>query len=379
MRDRGDPVKVLYVSPTGFGPGSIVGGGERYALELARAMAERADVVLLTFGADRASAREGRLRVERLPAGWTARWNPLAANPLRVRLASLVRWADVVHAHQVATFATSAAMVLGRALGRGTFVTDLGGGHPYAPTSYLPILRGIDAMLLLSEYSRGLWEGMPRTRRPARIDVVYGGIDPSRLTPGTAPKPAGRVLFVGRVLPHKGVDYLIEAIEPPLCLTVAGRHYLDSYAQRLRALAAGRRVRFLADVSDEQLVDLYRSAMVTVLPSVYTTSDGARSDVPELLGLVVLESLACGTPVVVSEVASLPELVEDGVTGFIVPPNDPAAIRDRLGYLLAHPEEAARMGETGRARVLERFTWDAVARSCLDAYAAAGPRDREAR
>ena len=208
--------------------------------------------------------------------------------------------------------------------------------------------------------------------------MVYGGIDPSRFTPGAARTQAGGVLFVGRVLPHKGIDYLIQAIEPPLCLTVAGRQCLDQYSQRLRALAGGRPVRFLTDVTDEQLVDLYRSAMVTVLPSVHTTSDGARSDVPELLGLVVLESLACGTPVVVSDVASLPELVEDGVTGFIVPPNDPAAIRDRLRYLLAHPAEAARMGVEGRARVLERFTWDAVARACLAAYAAGGPRgDRE--
>jgi glycosyltransferase involved in cell wall biosynthesis len=367
-------VKVLHVSPTAFGPGSIVGGGERYALELARAMAGRADVALLTFGADRGSSRQGGLSVECLRAGWTARWNPLAANPLRARFAALVRWADVVHAHQVATFTTAAAMTLGRALGRRTFVTDLGGGHRYAPTNYLPILRRIDGMLLLSEYSRRLWETMPRARRPARLEVVYGGIDPLRFGPGTAPKQAGGVLFVGRVLPHKGIDYLIEAIQPPFGLTVAGRHSLDSYSSRLRALAAGRPVRFLTDVTDQQLVDLYRRAMVTVLPSVHVTSDGVRSEVPELLGLVVLESLACGTPAIVTGVASLPELVEDGVTGFIVPPNDPGAIRDRLEYLQAHPDEVARMGQRGRARVLERFTWDAVARSCLAAYAASGQR-----
>ena len=365
-------MKVLHVSPTAFGPGAIVGGGERYAFELARAMAARADVVLLTFGGARRAFADGGLAIECLPAGWTARRNPLAANPLRARFARLVRWADVVHAHQVATFATAAAMVLGRALGRHTFVTDLGGGHAYAPTSYLPILRGIDGMLLLSDYSRRLWHDVPRARRPERLDVVYGGVDTKCFSPGDVPKRPGEVLFVGRVLPHKGVDYLVEAIEPPLRLTVAGCHYDAGYAQRLQALAHGRPVRFLDEVTDDQLVDLYRGAMATVLPSVYRAFDGSRTVVPELLGLVVLESFACGTPVIVSEVASLPELVEDGVTGFVVPPNDPAAIRARLEHLRAHPEQAARMGAEGRARVLARFTWDAVARSCLAAYASVG-------
>lgn len=365
-------MKVLHVSPARFAPDSVVGGGERYALELARAMAGQADVVLLTFGAERESYREGRLTIECLPAGLPGRWNPLAANPLRVRFAALVRWADVVHTHQVSTFATAAALVLGRAIGRATFATDLGGGHPYAPTGYLPILRGIDGMLLLSDYSRGLWAEVPRRRRPERLEVVYGGVDLTRFGPAGESRTPGRVLFVGRVLAHKGVDYLVRAIEPPFDLTIVGRHYDEEYSRRLREEASGRPVTFATGVTDDQLAACYRGAMVTVLPSVYETSAGARSAVPELLGLVVLESLACGTPVIVSRVASLPELVEDGQTGFIVPPNDSAAIRDRLDYLLAHPEESARMGAAGRARVLERFTWEAVARRCLEAYAAAG-------
>jgi len=100
------------------------------------------------------------------------------------------------------------------------------------------------------------------------------------------------------------------------------------------------------------------------------SAGGERTVVPELLGLVVLESMACGTPVIVTRVASLPELVEDGVTGFVVPPNDPGAIRDRLEYLSAHPEAVERMGRLARERVAREFTWDAVAERCLRAYGA---------
>jgi glycosyltransferase involved in cell wall biosynthesis len=64
----------------------------------------------------------------------------------------------------------------------------------------------------------------------------------------------------------------------------------------------------------------------------------------------------------------MPEVVEDGVTGFVVPPNDPAAIGERLAWLAAHPDRAAVMGVAGRERVLRHFTWDAVVSRCLAAY-----------
>jgi glycosyltransferase involved in cell wall biosynthesis len=72
----------------------------------------------------------------------------------------------------------------------------------------------------------------------------------------------------------------------------------------------------------------------------------------------------------------VPEIVEDGVTGFLVPPGDVAALRDRLAFLLDRPAVAATMGEAARARVLEHFTWDACAARCLAAYAALPARGR---
>jgi glycosyltransferase involved in cell wall biosynthesis len=344
-----------------------MGGGERYPYQLARAMASRADVVLLTFSRTPGVTHEERLTVERLRPGPLVRWHPLAANPVRWRIVQLLRWADVVHAHQVSTFLTAGVLSLGRRLGRATFASDLGGGHPYAPTSYLPILCHADALLLLSDYSRGLWQAVPRRARPERLEVVYGGVDVERFSPAPG-RQRGHVLFVGRLLPHKGLEYLIAAIEPPLTLTVAGQASGAAYAAELARRAAGRPVRFAGTIDDDRLVESYRSAMVTVLPSVYVASNGSRSVVPELLGLVALESMACGTPVIVSNVGSLPEIVEDGRTGFVVPPNDPSAIREKLRYLESRPDEVERMGQLGREHVLQRFTWSIVADRCLEAY-----------
>jgi starch synthase len=92
--------------------------------------------------------------------------------------------------------------------------------------------------------------------------------------------------------------------------------------------------------------------------------------VPELLGQTLLEGMACGAPALCTDVASLPEVVENGVTGLVVPPNDPAALRQAIGWMLAHPQERLAMGARGRERVTNRFTWPAVVDRCLEVYAA---------
>jgi D-inositol-3-phosphate glycosyltransferase len=104
-----------------------------------------------------------------------------------------------------------------------------------------------------------------------------------------------------------------------------------------------------------------------VLPSVYEYG-GAVSKVPELLGQTLLEGMACGVPAICTNVASMPEVVRDGVTGFIVPPHDPAALRERLLWLRDHPAERRSMGAAGRKHVVDNFQWPVVVARCLAAY-----------
>src|SRR5207244_4178529 len=97
---------------------------------------------------------------------------------------------------------------------------------------------------------------------------------------------------------------------------------------------------------------------------------GGESRVPELLGQTLLEGMSCGTPAICTNVASMPEVVEDGVSGFVVPPNDPVTLGNRIQWLRDHPREAKEMGQAAQRRVLDKFTWPAVVRRCLDIYAA---------
>lgn len=218
--------------------------------------------------------------------------------------------------------------------------------------------------LHISEYSRKIYghEEKPWAR------VILGGVDTGKFSPDESVERQPKVLFVGRILPHKGIDDLIKALPPELPLEIIGQPYDERYMQDLRKVARGKQVSFIHDCDDEALVRAYRSALCLVLPSVYKNMYGGETKVPELLGQTLLEGMACATPAICADVASMPEVVEDGVTGFIVPPNDAVALGQKLNWLFEHPTEARAMGEAARRRVLEKFTWPMVVRRCLEIY-----------
>jgi glycosyltransferase involved in cell wall biosynthesis len=196
--------------------------------------------------------------------------------------------------------------------------------------------------------------------------VIYGGVDVERFCPGKH-KELGTVLFVGRLLPHKGVDCLIRALPDGARLRIVGRPYSAEYYAGLEQLARGKNVEFLTDVKDADLPAHYRQAQVLALPSV-TSFGGVEDPKAELFGLALVEAMASGTAVVGSDTCSIPEIVSHGECGLLVPPGDADALRAALGEILDSPSEARRMGQAGRARAELHFTWPSVARRCQQAY-----------
>jgi len=253
-----------------------------------------------------------------------------------------------------------------RVTNRKVFVTDLGGGGGWNLSGYIPTDKWYQGHLHISEYSRRVFghANFPRAH------VILGGVDTDRFSPGEAQaRDFDSVLFAGRLLPHKGIDYLIKALPDNMRLEIIGDSDHTEYKTELRKLAAGKQVEFRHDVNDAGLVAAYRRAGCVVLPSVYRTMYGEESNIPELLGQTLLEGMACGAPVICTEVASMPEIVEDGVCGFVVPPNDPVTLGARLEWLRDHAEQAREMGANGRARVADKFLWSTVVRRCLEIYA----------
>jgi glycosyltransferase involved in cell wall biosynthesis len=197
--------------------------------------------------------------------------------------------------------------------------------------------------------------------------VIYGGVDPQAFTPGAATRDR-LIVFVGRLLPHKGIDVLIRALPPGARLEIYGRVYSTKYAEDLADLAQGKDVRFEADATDAEIISAYQRARVAVLPSVDVTMYGERAGKTELFGLTLVEAMACGTPVICTSAGAMQEVVEDGKTGFVVPPGDPERLRERLNDLLADDERWLTMSESAIAHVRGRFTWQHVADRAFEAY-----------
>jgi glycosyltransferase involved in cell wall biosynthesis len=357
-------MRIIQVAPTPFGREGLFGGGERYPVELARALAREVACELVTFGrCPELLVEPGGLRVRVLRTLAHLRRHP--AHPVAWGLPAALHGASVVHTHHLRSAPSRMAAVIARIAGQRLAVTDHGlGGGGWG--GLLP--RLFDHFLTVSRHSA-------QTLRapPAKTTVIYGGADPRRFFPEPAERRSG-VLFVGRLTPHKGVDRLIRALPAGAELTCVGTGGHDpqppesGYGQLLHRLACGRPVTFAGEVAEHELPVLYRRAQVVVLPSVHRTCYGREVKISELLGLTVIEAMASGTPVVCSRLGGLPEVVQDGTTGFLVTPGDVDELHDRIATLLSDARLAARMGSNARQVVLDRFTWQACAARCLAVY-----------
>ncbi len=354
--------EVLHIVPALFNQeDGILGGAERYVYELARYMAREVPTRLVTFGERERTERDGDLSIRVIGNPYYVRGQRY--NPFSPALINEVLAGRVIHCHQQHVFASSFSCLLGRITGKRVFATDLGGGG-WDISGYISTDRWYHAHLHISRYSRDVYghNGKPWAK------VVYGGVDVDKFCPGTGTAGSGHVVFVGRILPHKGVNYLIEALPPDIPATIIGQAYHPEFFRLVEELAVGKHVVFRHDCSDAELVEAYRSALCVVLPSVYQTVYGAETRVPELLGQTLLEGMACGIPAICTDVASMPEIVSDGVNGFVVSPNNPSALRDKIVRLHNHPEEAQTLGAAARRTVLDKFVWPKVVANCLECY-----------
>jgi glycosyltransferase involved in cell wall biosynthesis len=350
-------LRIVHVSPTYFAPESILGGGERFAEELARALAAQAEVKLVSFG-PRAFRERPLPHYERVIL---KSWTRDKMTPFSPRLLGELADGDVIHCHQLNTLPTFLATLWGRLRGRRVFVSDLGGGG-WTPGYQIDLSRFLDRHLPISEYAARGISGRNRTYR-----VIYGGVDLDRYPMRPRGEHDGSVVFLGRILPHKGIHHLIAGLPDGVRLEVVGSELDREYLERLRSLAEGKEVAFRLGLGDAEVVALLQRAMALVHPT--PVDERGEAGAAELFGLALVEAMACGCPVVASRAASLPEIVEDGLSGLLVPPNQPAAIGDALDRLRAAPDLWKRLSSGARARVEDRFTWEKVAARCLAAYA----------
>lgn len=203
--------------------------------------------------------------------------------------------------------------------------------------------------------------------RDDRIRVVHIGADTDLWSPDQAvAEVPGRIVTTSSAdVPLKGLIHLIEALaklrteNPDAHLVVVGKRAEDGpVAAAIERYGLAGAVEFVKGISDAELVDLVRSAQVSCVPSLY-----------EGFSLPAAEAMATGTALVATTGGAIPEVAgADGETCLAVPPGDASALAAALGRVLGDPVLRARLGDAGRARVLERFTWAKAAQGTAELY-----------
>jgi glycosyltransferase involved in cell wall biosynthesis len=266
---------------------------------------------------------------------------------------------------------------------------QLGGGYDFSLWVEKTALEMADAVIAVSEETKKDILSLFNVSEE-RLSVIHNGIDLNEYRSTKNPEVLRSlgvdpdrpyVLFVGRITRQKGIIHLVRAIrhlDPgfQVVLCAGAPDTPEIAAEMQQAIASAREhhgeiVWIEKMVSRPEAIVLYSSASVFVCPSIY-----------EPFGIINLEAMACGTPVVASAVGGIKEVVVDGETGFLVPleqmkespfeATDPAAfasdLASKINLLMADPELASRMGTAGRKRAEEFFGWDAIARKTERLY-----------
>ena len=392
----------------------MYGGAGVHVEYLARELARLVDLTVHCWGDEREQPAGGpAVRAyrswERL-AGGGAHAAALEAVSIDLAMAAGVEGAGLVHSHtwyanlgghlakllygipHVATVHSLEPM-------RPWKAEQLAGGYAVSSFCERTALEAADAVIAVSrEQARDLLACYPAID-PGRVRVIYNGIDSEQYRPDPAAdvlishgidpeRPS--VVFVGRITRQKGVTYALDAalqFDPSaqfvLCAgapdTPEIAAEIESKVERVRA-ERGNIVWIAEMLPRGDVVQILSHATIFLCPSIY-----------EPLGIVNLEAMACETAVVATGTGGIPEVVEDGVTGLLVPfaPRDDGTrdpveperfagdIASRVNELLADPARAERMGKAGRARAIERFSWPAIANETVALYKALlGDADR---
>lgn len=379
-------------------PPAVYGGAGVHVAELTRVLRPHIEVQVRCFGAERSEADTTAYRTPHELEGANA---ALATMGTDLQIAADCAGADLIHSHTwYANFAGHTASLLHGAPHvlsahsleplRPWKAEQLGGG--YALSSYIERTAYEHAAGVIA-VSAGMREDILRAYPmvdPQRVHVVHNGIDieqwqpnpeTSALTARGIDPEAPTIVFVGRITRQKGLPYFLRAVrELPADYQVvlcAGAPDTEEIAREVSELVTGLRserdgIHLITEMLPRhELTQLLSHATTFVCPSIY-----------EPLGIVNLEAMACGTPVVASATGGIPEVVADGETGYLVPidqvqdgtgtPTDPEAfvadLADTLTRMVSDPQRARQMGEASRRRAAEHFSWESIAQRTLSVY-----------
>lgn len=310
-------LRVCHLTPTYFSEDSVIGGGERYVYNLVKAINKANSFT-------DAKIKQGIISVADNARSFVHEDTPICLlknineqpgnmNYIPGEIRSKVINYDLLHIHQGLTQFGAYCTTIAASLDIPFLVTDLGGGK----NELMLFGKGLelaDRVIAISEYASSL----TKSSYSGKTNVIIGPVDTDFFKPSIEKiNEKGYGICVSRVLPHKGIDRIINALPQHLELKVVGKVYDASYFRLLKELAKGKRVEFIEDAGDDALLKLYQRAGIFLQGSTHKDVYGNINQKPELMGLTTLEAMACGLPVIISDAGSLPEMVPNNKVGRI--------------------------------------------------------------
>jgi glycosyltransferase involved in cell wall biosynthesis len=297
-------MRILQVTPTFFSDDSVIGGGERYVHNVCSAVAQaaRGEPVrcdMLSFSPCRDIVPIGPITDLHLIPGAPGDMLQCAGDALD----DLLDVYDVVHVHQCllpwGIFVAARARIAGKTV----LGTDHGGGETALLTAFPRLGNLYDALHAQSNFAASAF-----LQLSGPVRVILGPVDETLVPLNRGKRERGRIVALGRILPHKGFEHAIEALPEGASLTIMGRPLDGVYLDFLRRRALGKDVRFETGFDDQAVVGLLGSAGLCVHTGTHFRYDGGFVAKPELLALGPIEAMCAGTPAIVSRAGALPEL-----------------------------------------------------------------------
>jgi colanic acid/amylovoran biosynthesis glycosyltransferase len=386
---RGHDVRIYHM--TSFRGNEVVHGFARETLEWARSRPYLlGSSVLAALG--RAVARHpgklARMKATMIRELWREPlWllKSLFILPKCVAFAEDIRdWpADHVHA-EFATHPATCAWIVGRLTGIPYSVSCRAHDIFLTQRMLRPKLGEASFVRTISEYNRRFLRDRVPGLDGREVAVIHSSVPVEDVPPLPQPDGSGefRIRYLGSLERRKGIDVLLRALaaaaddlEPWSCLIV-GAGPEERKLERLRdELGLADRVTFAGPLPYERISGVYEEAHVVAVPSV--VGPGGRTEgIPN----VIMEALAHQRPVIATSVSGVPELIEDGATGLLVPPGDADRLAEALRWVRANPAEAYRLAVNGRARIIADYNLPVNAGAQLqlfERHSAGGTDDRE--
>jgi glycosyltransferase involved in cell wall biosynthesis len=296
----------------------------------------------------------------------------LAAEYLAARRLLHGREFALVHAHWLLPHGAIAARL--RCPGRALLTTSHGSDlfaleHSWLRPFKRYALRNADAVSVVSAALRSRAASLME-EDVGKTHVLPMGVDIARFQPPVPGKPRQGLLFVGRLIEGKGVESLLQALQTlrsrglrPMLTLVGSGPAEDALRSQVVRAGLDDQVRFLGALPNAELPSHYQAAAALVFPSLL-----GKQGQQEGMGLVPLEALACGCPVIASALPAVTEIVHHEETGLLFPPGDALALADCISTVLSAPEKAQAWAVTGRGRILSSHSWENAAAGYRDLY-----------